>query len=155
MKENEIIMIYELKCKNCGKVQKVTIEELENEYFYKCKNCGNQLTRYDEEMLKKIECLENFELLSATLNMKNQRNHIDNVFDSDLEGIKKLYYGSNSDKKKKVSNIIDLVYLIIRGEKTERVDRLHEQVEQLFSQSIEEENKKFNKILGIENDSAF
>lgn len=155
MKGNKIIMVYELKCKNCGKMQKVTIEELEKECFYKCKGCGTQLARYDEEILKKIECFESFELLSVTLNMKKQKNLIDNIFDSDLEHIKELYYESDSDKKKKVSNIIDLVYLIIRGEEMERVDALHERVTQLFSQSIEERNKKMNEILGIEDDSDF
>lgn len=134
-------MVIKLKCKNCGKVQEVRINDINQDEYYRCIECESPLKMRDSSIISNLTTLEDFEIISIRKN-DDSALYTHNVFETDIRELVKLFNKSDTAEQEMMKNIIDKIFLILHDENHERTKKLENIVRQHFFESIDEKNTK-------------
>lgn len=120
-------MLITLKCRNCGKIQKVELDDLCKELFYMCANCETIMTDRESTKLANLATLDNFDVVKI-IDGDSRSDFQNSIFTDDLERITEIYCGADNDFKREIANIVDAVYLILNKKNVEEAKVLHNMV---------------------------
>lgn len=133
-----MIMFITLKCKNCGEIQKVELDDLCKELLYKCRNCDTIMTERESTKIVNLETLENFEIFKIENGDSNSDFH-NFVFTSDLDRITEIYCEADNDLKREITNIVDAIYLILNRKNIDDATTLHNMIRNYQLSKVESE----------------
>lgn len=120
-------MLITLRCKNCGKVQRVELNDLCKDLFYKCVNCETIMTDRESTKLANLTTLDNFDVVKI-IDGDSRSDFQNSIFTDDLERITEIYCGADNDFKREIANIVDAVYLIFNRKNVDEAKVLHNMV---------------------------
>lgn len=136
-----MIMFITLRCKNCGEIQKVELDDLCKELLYKCRNCDTIMTERESTKIVNLETLENFEIFKIENGDSNSDFH-NFVFTSDLDRITEIYCEADNDLKRKITNIVDAIYLILNRKNIDDATTLHNMIRNYQLSKVESEQRE-------------
>ena len=150
-------MILNLKCKSCGKVQMVSLSELEKQNLYSCVNCYAHMSFPDYTRITNLADLNSFEVV-GTQEGRNSSPYRERIFEREMQSLEEVYQESDSEQKLKIRNIIYYVCYIIENNKTKEIkdlyENLHEHYEQIFKIRQKENQEMFDDLLGLSDDKT-
>lgn len=147
-------MFITLRCKNCGEIQKVELDDLCKELLYKCRNCDIIMTERESTKIANLETLDNFEIFKIENGDSNSDFH-NFVFTSDLDRITEIYCEADNDLKREITNIVDAIYLILNRKNIDDATTLHNMLRNYQLSKAESEQGEFDTRSLLNTDKNF
>lgn len=147
-------MFITLRCKNCGEIQKVELDDLCKELLYKCRNCDTIMTERESTKLANLETLDNFEIFKIENGDSNSDFH-NFVFTSDLDRITEIYCEADNDLKREITNIVDAIYLILNRKNIDDATNLHNIIRNYQLSEAKREQREFDTPSLVNTDQSF